>query len=104
MASAIVSMLLGAALSLHSPSALSTSTTHLSTSDAPRPPYVRLRGGETVLVTGGAGYIGSHTVLELLEHGVRADVSGAAGDVYWLASAQPYVGRSRRVRGGEMRR
>eukprot|EP00967_Tisochrysis_lutea_P151982 scaffold296851_cov22-Tisochrysis_lutea.AAC.1 len=39
-------------------------------------PLLALRGGQsqTVLVTGGVGYIGSHTVLELLEAGHKVVV------------------------------
>ena len=34
-----------------------------------------------ILVTGGAGYIGSHTCLALLEGGHRVTVPGLAGDL-----------------------
>lgn len=38
-------------------------------------PVLRKRGGsKTVLVTGGAGYIGSHTCIELLQEGYDAVV------------------------------
>ena len=50
-------------------------------------------GGRRVLVTGGCGYIGSHTVLAMIGHGARPVVLDdlSNGDIRLLAPGVPFV-------------
>jgi len=47
--------------------------------------------GETILVTGGAGYVGSHTTLLLLEQNYNVVVVDNCSNVYWDDGNQPLL-------------